>query len=62
MGPDDVPPRHASPSTRGVNGGLVLGEGRELTVTAIMALRNLLATGSIEEPLLVACPDTARQA
>ncbi|MEN8821786.1 MAG: HD domain-containing phosphohydrolase [Abyssibacter sp.] len=43
-------------------GGLVLGEGRELTVTAIMALRNLLATGSIEEPLLVACPDTARQA
>lgn len=42
-------------------GGLVLGEGRELTVTAIMALRNLLATGSIEEPLLVACPDTARQ-
>ena len=42
-------------------GGLVLGEGRELTVTAIMALRNLLATDAIEEPLLVACPQTAKQ-
>ena len=42
-------------------GGLVLGEGRELTVTAIMALRTLLATDAIEEPLLVACPQTAKQ-
>ncbi|WP_348674616.1 response regulator [uncultured Abyssibacter sp.] len=39
-------------------GGLVLGAGRELTVTAIMALRNLLASDAIEEPLLVACPET----
>lgn len=36
---------------------VVLKKGNELSLTAIITLRNLLSTGAIEEPILVSCPD-----
>ncbi|MEJ2631364.1 MAG: response regulator [Acidihalobacter sp.] len=35
---------------------IVLKKGNELSLTAIITLRNLLAAGAIEEPLLISCP------